>query len=211
MTHAFWVARARGFRQKPAGMLHALSSWTVLEKVGISRCWVRYGAGLGLGACGTPGSSMSKLQALRQWSNVLDGAENGVSTEPQKGPVTCNPTPRCQLSLAPAERPVWGWLHGGGCDACGSPRRSTPTHRSGPVWLSARARSIQPSTNKVQRQHHAARLLSLSDCPAQKRRSAPEPPTRAAVPLAARHRLESLASPRIASHRLHGSVHVKPR
>ena len=56
MTHAFWVARARGFRQKPAGMLHALSSWTVLEKVGISRCWVRYGAGLGLGACGAPGS-----------------------------------------------------------------------------------------------------------------------------------------------------------
>ena len=101
MTHAFWVARARGFRQKPAGMLHALSSWTVLEKVGISSCWVRDGAALGWGRAVLQARSMSKLQALRQWSNVLDGAENGVSTEPQKGPVTCNPTPSLPVEPGP--------------------------------------------------------------------------------------------------------------
>ena len=202
----------------------------VVEKVGIFvggdfssagfviRC---YGAGWGVVL---QARSMSKLQALTQWSSQWQRPgwrwkwcfDRGHRRAGSRALPTPPNTEGSQSSLARADWPVSLSLAclglaaqctdgpRGGCDACGSPRKSTPARPPLRTGLALSEGSIHPaisrqSTNKSPKTPRGP-PASRSDRLAQKRSSLPEPPTRAVVlPRPTSSRVSRLAPHRLAS------------
>ena len=116
--------------------------------------------------------SMLKVQALRQWSEGLEWRWKWCFDRGHRGDASrALPTPGGWSSLARADGLSLACLGlaaqctdgpRGGCDACGSPRKSTPACPPLRTGLALSEGSKHPairrqSTNKVSR-HHAARL-----------------------------------------------------